>query len=269
MSYVQQVNPYAEIPDVLREVGQGLRHAELEGVREKLPLDVVSDLDFWAEAKISEHLRRCFPEDTILSEESANRVAYADRIWVLDPLDGTVNRTSDIPYFAISLALLEHGTPSMGWIYDPIHNELFSARAGRGAFVNERRIHVVEEGVRGVALTSGLLQEMARVASEPLVELLTAGKLRNFGAQALHLAYVAAGRLHAAASMETRLWDNLAGALLVREAGGIYTDLHGRDPFPIGPGSPVLLGAADSCIAASASSHPVILEFLQALMVDP
>src|SRR5690606_35066569 len=189
MSYVLQVNPYAEIPDILREVGQALRHAELEGVREKQPLDVVSDLDFWAEAKISEHLRRWFPEDTILSEESANRVAYADRIWVLDPLDGTVNRTSEVPYFAISLALLEHGAPSMGWIYDPVHHELFSARAGRGAFVNERRIHVVEEGVRGVALTSGLLQEMARVASEPLVELLSAGKLRNFGAQALHLAY--------------------------------------------------------------------------------
>src|SRR5690606_27994654 len=109
IAYVPNVRRHDGLAAFLRDVGQHLRMTELSGVREKSPLDVVSDLDFWAEEQITGYLKRHYPSDAVLSEETATHVEYADRIWVLDPLDGTVNRTSEIPYFAISLALLEHG----------------------------------------------------------------------------------------------------------------------------------------------------------------
>lgn len=269
VAYERRVNHLDAIASVLRDVGHALKEAEVVGVREKRPLDVVSDLDLWAETKICEALRRWFPADTILSEESASHVEYADRIWVLDPLDGTVNRTSEVPFYAISLALLENGSPTFGAVYDPVHEELFVATVGGGAHCNGRRLAVAEAGVRGVSLTSGLVQRMVLQNPQGLVDLLgTAGKLRNFGAQALQLAYVAAGRLGGAASTETRLWDNLAGALLVREAGGIYTDLTGRDPFPIVPGSVALHGAANPCIAGAPHVHALLAPALRGLTTD-
>lgn len=268
MAYVANVRHTDGLAAFLRDVGQHLRTTELSGVREKSPLDVVSDLDFWAEGQISEYLRRHYPGDAILSEETATNVEYVDRIWVLDPLDGTVNRTSEIPYFAISLALLEHGSPTLGWVYDPVHDEMYSAVAGQGAYLNGSRLQVAQAGVRGISLTSGLIQRMAESNPQALVELLSShGKLRNFGAYALQLAYVAAGRLSAAASTETRLWDNLAGALLVREAGGHFTDLTGEDPFPLQAGHPALRGAANPNVAAAASVHPPILRLFNSLSV--
>lgn len=266
IAYVPNVRRHDGLAAFLRDVGQHLRMTELSGVREKSPLDVVSDLDFWAEEQITGYLKRHYPSDAVLSEETATHVEYADRIWVLDPLDGTVNRTSEIPYFAISLALLEHGTPTLGWVYDPVHDELYAAAAGEGAYLNGTRIAVAQGGVRGISLTSGLIQRMASAHPQALVELLSShGKLRNFGAYALQLAYVAAGRLSAAASTETRLWDNLAGALLVREAGGRFTDLAGDDPFPIQAGHAALRGSANGCIAAAESVHPPIVRLIRSL----
>ena len=118
--------------------------------------------------------------------------------------------------------------------------------------------------VLGLALTSKLLRQLVHRAPEQLYELLEhQGRLRNFGAQALQLCYVAAGRLSAAASLETSLWDNAAGALIVREAGGLYTDLSGNDPFPLMPGAPALKGGRSPCLAASPKAHARLLPFLR------
>jgi len=253
---------------MLRDVGRGLRTAAVSGLRHKSPHDVVSDLDLRAEAQVIAFLSTHYPEDRLLSEESASSVEYASRVWVLDPLDGTVNRTTEVPFFGVSLALLEAGRPTEAYVYDPVHDELFSARAGQGAFLNGKRMAVSEGGVRGIALTSSVLKRLVHVAPDALVQLLSShGKLRNFGAQALHLSYVAAGRLHAAVSVHTRLWDNLAGALLVREAGGCYSDLAGRDPFPLAPGDAALRGRADPCIASSPGTHAALVELLRPLTV--
>ena len=253
-----------EIEELLRRVGQGLRHLRVTELAEKAPLDLVSSLDFWAEREVSSFLAQHFPGDTLLSEESSSAVEYADRIWVLDPLDGTVNRASHVPFFGISLALLEHGSPSAGYVYDPVHEELFVAHAGRGATMNGVRLSATTDDVLGLALTSKLLRQLVRRAPEQLYELLAhQGRLRNFGAQALQLCYVAAGRLSAAASLETSLWDNAAGALIVREAGGLYTDLSGNDPFPLTPGAPALKGGRAACLAANPKAHARLLPFLR------
>lgn len=251
------------VKQLVLRVGKGLRDTKVTGIREKAPLDVVSDLDVWAESQVVAFLKENFPNDSILSEESANQVDYAERLWVLDPLDGTVNRMGDVPFYAVSLALLVNGIPSVGLIYDPVREELFGAIRGQGATFNGRPMAVEEEGLRGIAFTTGALNALRNVPAQQLsVVFGTLGKMRNFGAQALHLAYVAAGRLCGAVAVETRLWDNAAGALLVTEAGGCYSDIAGANPFPLGAGDPTLSGGASSCIAGCRRVHPELCKLL-------
>jgi myo-inositol-1(or 4)-monophosphatase len=250
----------------LRGLGQELQRTRVTEVRDKGHMDVVSALDFEAEARVTHFLARHFPGDSVLSEETSARVDYAERIWVLDPLDGTVNLTSGMPFVAISLALLVNGAPVVGFVYDVFHDEMFAAHVGLGATCNGVRIHVTGHHVRTIALTTGVVRKLAARDPQQLVMLLTQfGKLRGFGAQALQLAYVAAGRLTAAISLETKLWDNAAGALLVTEAGGIYSNLDGSAAFPIGVGAPALLGAANPCVAAAASALDAIRPLLDSL----
>ncbi len=256
----------ALLESMVREVGQQLRAREATGVRAKGKLDLVSDLDFWAESEVTRFLAEQYPGDLLLSEESANSVAYGERIWILDPLDGTVNRTSGIPLYALSLALLENGHPQLAFIYEPEHDELYFAERGRGATLNDQTLTLQEQSGSGIALTSQVVRRLCERSPENLVELITShGRLRGLGAQALHLAYVAAGRLSLAVSLETKLWDNAAGALLVTEAGGRYTDLDGRDPFPIVEQDEALRGAANGCIAASPEAFERIFPLLAAL----
>ncbi|HEY5956703.1 MAG TPA: inositol monophosphatase [Polyangiaceae bacterium] len=254
------------IEPFLRDLGKELRRTQVTRVRVKGPMDVVSALDIIAEDRVTRFLAEHFAGDSLLSEESAARVDYASRIWVLDPLDGTVNLTKGLPFAAISLALLVDGSPVVGFIYDLFHDEMFSARAGEGAHCNHQPIHVTTGNVATIAVTTGVVRRLAARQPQQLVTLLTTcGKLRGLGAQALQLAYVAAGRLTANISLETKLWDNAAGALLVKEAGGAYFNLDAIDPFPIGPGAPALLGAADPCIAAAPTILDAIRPLLEAL----
>lgn len=255
---------------LLHDVGAWLMTSELTEVREKGPQDIVSDLDVRAEACVKTFLAERFPEDSLLSEETAASVPYAQRLWVLDPLDGTVNRTGEMPFWAISLALLEHGVPVAAFVYDPVHGELFEAQRGCGATLNGAPLQIAIAEPRAFALTSGVVRRLAACSPEALEALLRDhGKLRSLGAQALHLAYVAAGRLGAAVSLETKLWDNAAGALLVTEAGGVFCDLQRRDPFPIGPGDPSLQGAVCPCIAASPTVLTAIYPLIEALGTSP
>lgn len=257
---LRQIEPF------LRALGEELRHTRVTGVRTKGPMDVVSALDLLAEARVTRFLTEVFPDDSVLSEESANSVDYASRIWVLDPLDGTVNLTKGIPFVAISLALLVHGSPVAGFVYDVFHDEMFTSFAGMGATCNSEPMHVAGDGVATFALTTGVVRKLAARGPQQLVVLLTHhGKLRGLGAQSLQLAYVAAGRLTANVSLETKLWDNAAGALLVQESGGIYCDLAANNPFPIRSGASALHGASNPCVATAPSAWDAISQILEHL----
>lgn len=254
------------IEPLLRTLGRDLLAREVTGVRLKGAMDVVTELDLMVEQRVTQFLSERFPDDSVLSEESASHIEYAERIWVLDPLDGTVNLANGIPLFAISLALLEAGTPVFGCIYDPVHDEMFSARRGQGAKLNGRSIQVARTHACTIALTTGVVRKLAKIDPEGLVTLLEKhAKLRGLGAQTLQLAYVASGRLGAAVSLETKLWDNAAGALIVEEAGGEYCDFARRSPFPVGPGNSALRGAANPCIAADPSLLDDIYSLLKGL----
>ncbi|NBT39004.1 MAG: inositol monophosphatase [Alphaproteobacteria bacterium] len=208
---------------------------ELESLQitKKGTADFVSNADKAAEAIIRDELETARPRFGFLMEESGTiEGSDPDHRWIVDPLDGTTNFLHGLPHFAISIALEHSGRIISGVIYDPIKDELFWAERGKGAFMNDRRLRVsptrqltesvLATGIPFAGRKGGpeFMQDMARVM--PAV----AG-IRRFGAAALDLAYVAAGRYEGFFERYLSYWDIAAGILLVREAGGIVTDIQG------------------------------------------
>ncbi|MGN6518494.1 MAG: inositol monophosphatase family protein [Dokdonella sp.] len=198
--------------------------------------DYVSEVDKLAEAEIIRELRRAYPRDATLGEESG-QIGNSRNVWAIDPLDGTHNYLRGIPHFCVSIALLEAGEPVVGVIYDPLRDELFTASKGDGAYLNDRRIRVGKrDGLGGALLVTGFPYRQRRHLDAQLgmtrALLAEAEDIRRTGSAALDLAYVAAGRLDGYFEIGLYPWDMAAGCLLVREAGGRYCDFTGRDGIP-------------------------------------
>ncbi len=234
--------------------------------RAKGRFDLVTTADTRVEDFLASELGRRFPADRLLAEESGARkpASVAGRCWVIDPLDGTVNFAAGVPVFSISLALLADGAPLLGVVYDPVRDELFSARRGLGASLNGRPLAPPPEGgPLSLGASTGLVAWCVHRRPAALRELVERfGKLRILGSQALHLCYVAAGRLAAALSVEARIWDDVAGALMVEETDFTYSDFDGRKRFPVVAGSPWLLGGAGRSLAAPAGLHDRLVALL-------
>ena len=201
--------------------------------------DFVSEVDVSAEREISYHLRKAFPDHAIVGEEGGlDGEEDAEYRWVIDPLDGTTNFMRGIPHYAVSLACLHRGKLEHAVVVDPVRREEFTASRGRGAQLNGRRIRVSKlTSLDGALLGTGIpFKNHCDDKLEPYsktVELL-AGQcagIRRAGAASLDLAYVAAGRLDAFWEIGLSEWDIAAGALLVREAGGLVADIDGSDNF--------------------------------------
>jgi len=207
-------------------------------VIEKHHLDFVSEVDRQAEREIVRELKRAYPGHAILGEETgASGKAGARFTWAVDPLDGTHNYLRGIPHFAVSIAQLDRGEPVHAVILDPIRNEIFSASKGDGAFLNDRRIRVGKrESLDGAMLATGFPYRERRHLDAQLGmtrELLKhAEDIRRTGSAALDLAWTAMGRLDGYFETGLKIWDMAAGCLLVREAGGRYGDLTGREGVP-------------------------------------
>lgn len=208
-------------------------------VRVKNANDFVSEVDENAEREIVEQLRRAYPEHAILGEESGSHgAAQADYQWLIDPLDGTTNFLRGIPHYAVSIACLYRGKLEHAVVVDPVRREEFTASRGRGAQLNGRRIRVSGlNSLDGALLGTGIpfrghCDDRLEPYSKSLAAL--AGQcagIRRAGAAALDLAYVAAGRLDAFWEIGLARWDMAAGALLVREAGGLVADIDGSERF--------------------------------------
>lgn len=205
-------------------------------VEEKSRHDYVSEVDKLAEAEIVKELRRAYPDHAILGEESG-KIGKADKVWVVDPLDGTHNYLRGFPHFSVSIGFMDHGDLVHGVIYDPLRDELFTASKGDGAFVNDRRMRVSKrESLAGAIIATGFpprqhqhLDAQFAISRALLRE---ADDLRRTGSAALDLAYVAAGRLDGYFEPGLQPWDMAAGCLLVREAGGKFCDFAGHDGMP-------------------------------------
>lgn len=258
--------------DILRVAGRRIMtDYGRVGSQPKGDFDLVTKTDTEIEQFIQQEIRRNFPDHGIIGEETVQATydTISDYCWLIDPLDGTVNFALGIPFFCVSLALLKSGQPILGVIYDPVRDELFHAQLGNGSFVNDEllRIETNSKSSNPIGGSSGVLKWSARHKDETLILNLLEqfGKLRILGSQALHLCYVAAGRLNAAISWEARLWDDAAGALIAQEAGALYTDFSGQNVFPLGSGSSLYTGESIHSIAADKDTHQTIISlFTQA-----
>ncbi|MBV8838146.1 MAG: inositol monophosphatase, partial [Alphaproteobacteria bacterium] len=201
----------------------------------KGPANFVTAADKRAEEILHAELMKARPGYGFLGEEGGIREGTdKTHTWIVDPLDGTTNFLHGIPHFAISIALAREGTPIAGLIYNPITDEFFTAERGKGAFFNDHRIRVaarkrLADAVVACALPHLGRGDLAQFRREfALVQDKVAG-LRRFGAAALDLAYIAAGRFDAYWERNLSPWDFAAGVLMVREAGGFVTDLGDRE----------------------------------------
>jgi myo-inositol-1(or 4)-monophosphatase len=214
--------------EVLRRYFRALAPEE---VSEKARNDYVSSADRASEELIAAFLRRETPEFGLLAEESGASGAAGAR-WVVDPLDGTANFIHSFPHFAVSIALVEDGQVLLGAVYDPMRDEMFSAGRGTGAWCNGRRLSVTARpSLAGGFLTTGFPFRVHRMLDLYLSifhdVFLRVAAIRRPGAAALDLAHTAAGIFDGFFEFCLSDWDIAAGALLVREAGGVVTDLDG------------------------------------------
>lgn len=197
--------------------------------------DFVSEVDRRAEQAIIEVLRGKYPHHGILAEESGAQHGD-DYQWVIDPLDGTTNYLHGLPQFSVSIALKHKGRLEHALVYDPLREEMFTASRGSGAQLNDRKIRVsARKGLEGALLGTGFPYREHRHLDAYLgmfKSLLqdTAG-IRRPGSAALDLAYVASGRFDGFWELGLSEWDVAAGALLIREAGGLVTDIGGGEQY--------------------------------------
>lgn len=230
--------------------------------------EAVTDADRASQRYIVAGLRRRFPDDGIIGEENETGEAItfdvpdADRrIWVIDPIDGTNNFIAGMGAFAVCIALMERGVPVLGVVFDVTRDWMYSAAQGEGTWLGTRRLHALDTPMNDasmIMLTSNLLD-----SSGPLPGWVmrwigqTNWKIRILGSAALEAAQVAAGVAHGAITMNGKLWDVAAPAALVLEAGGLVTDLQGRDVFPFNARK--YEGAKVPFIAAGKAAHATIL----------
>lgn len=201
----------------------------------KGPVDLVTETDRDVEVFVVEALRRHFPRHRIVAEEGVSTESahdYDDHVWYLDPLDGTTNFAHGFPHVAVSLALARGAELEVGIVYDPLHEETFVARRGRGATLNGKSIAVSRTAELGAALVATGFPYDRRINGDFYLGFIgdilrQARDVRRAGSAALDLCYVACGRLDAFWEWHLKPWDTAAGTLVVREAGGTVTDLRG------------------------------------------
>ncbi len=205
--------------------------------------NLVTEYDLAAEKAIIETISTHFPTHGFLAEESGQG-KKGDILWIIDPLDGTVNFAHGIPVFSVSIAATQGEEILCGVVYQPITNELFTAEKGKGAYLNGHRLHVTETtDINAAFLATGFPYN---VDKNPLHCIDTFSHMtkkgipiRRLGSAAIDLAYVAAGRFDAYWEVSLQPWDLAGGKLLVEEAGGRVTDYSGN-PRPLLGTGPVL-----------------------------
>lgn len=221
-------------------------------------MNFVTEYDIAAEKAIIEHIHQYYPTHGILAEESGASDMTGDYLWIIDPLDGTTNFAHHIPVFSISIGVMGPNGMHAGVIYQPITQELFVAENGAGAYMNELPVQVSKTVDLTKALTATTFPPDVHDNPKGCIyhfnDILKEGTtIRNFGSAALHLAYVASGRMDAYWSVFLYPWDVAAGILLIKEAGGQVTTYENNLFLPL---------SNDSLVASNAAIHSQILSKL-------
>jgi len=204
-------------------------------IDEKGRNDFVSDVDRGADAEIINVLRKAYPDHSILSEESGLiGDAESEYQWIVDPLDGTTNFLHGYPYFSVSIALMHKNRIDKGIVYNPVSQELFTASRGDGAWLDSKRLRVsktshLQKALLGTGFPYRAGQDLDFYQRTLRHYTEKSGGIRRGGSAALDLAAVAAGRLDGVWLVGLNSWDIAAGALIIREAGGLINDFSGGD----------------------------------------
>ena len=192
-------------------------------------IDLVTSIDYLMQQRLVAELPALLPGSEVVGEEDFAGIDMSRRhVWLVDPLDGTVNFVAGLPFYGVAVVLLEDGIPVLAAIRDVPRSVTYSARKGGGAMRDGRPLVVADNKARLGALSSGLVRNLATHAPAVLADLMTGWKLRNLGSQALQLCHAAEGSLKFVASYEARSWDDLAGSLIAREAGLVYGHYSGN-----------------------------------------
>jgi myo-inositol-1(or 4)-monophosphatase len=241
--------------------------SEPRRVMSKGPRDVVTDADVASQKIITAIIQDAFPDHGFVTEEDDDSLpAGGPILWLIDPIDGTTNYSRGVPIFCVSIAAVENFPPLSvddilaGAVYDPMLDELFTASAGAPALLEGPGLHgrplrtsgVEDLGDAAVGIDWALNSD-ARQKGVDFCNGLAhrVNVFRSLGSATLAMAWVAAGRLDAYANFQLKPWDVAAAALLVKQAGGIVTDLAGR---------PLQMGAAGGgCLVCNAHLAPMLL----------
>ena len=201
-------------------------------VSKKGPADFVSAADLRSEKILREELAKARPNHGFLMEESGATPSKDGGRWIVDPLDGTLNFLHGLPHFAISIAQEVDGELRAGVVYNPLTDDLYWAQRGEGAFINDRRLRVSARAQFAECLFATGIPllghgEHDRFHKELRAVIAQSAGVRRFGAAALDLAFVAAGRYDGFWEGGLQAWDIAAGIVILREAGGLITDFDG------------------------------------------
>lgn len=253
--------------DLAGRAGDLLRasYERVQRVARKSPRDVVTEVDYESERLALDAIRERWPDDAILAEESGHHQraekdrAASGRMWVVDPLDGTVNYANGIPYFCVSVAMVEGNRPAVGVIFDPMRDDCYAATADGASTLNGKKVRASDKArmsdfvVALAVIGRGGIGRERRIGREVRIP-------RRMGSAALSLAYVANGRFDAfVQNGGLSLWDVAAAGLIAERAGATVTDLGGGAWWDASRKS-----ATVSIVAAPRPHHGKLLELLAA-----
>ncbi|MEM9576574.1 MAG: inositol monophosphatase [Pseudomonadota bacterium] len=203
------------------------RRLESLKIEDKGPQDFVSDADRAVERHIRNLINAGFPEDGVIGEEFDDKPSASGFTWVIDPIDGTANFIAGIPAWTVVLAVVHEDRAHIGTIFDPVHDEMYLARRGQGAWLNDKPLVIAKKGsIERGSIGVGFSRRIPHGQTAAVIADLMArgGVFYRNASGALSLAYVSASRLVGYIEGHMNAWDCLAGQLLVAEAGGVVED---------------------------------------------
>ena len=210
------------------------REMENAKVTEKGAADFVTNVDVAVQDYLTKELKEAFPEIEMIAEEKENlNLSEEKRYWILDPIDGTTNLIYDYRMSAVALALYEQGEITLGIVYNPFNDELFTAVKGEGAYLNGKAIHTSEDvELKNAVISYGSCPYEKSRAKELFVMFerifVNCADFRRTGSAALDFCYVACGRQHGFIELNLKPWDYSAGSLILEEAGGVASRWDGE-----------------------------------------
>lgn len=230
----EQIDLRSAVEPIIKEAGKivlSYYHQRLTWKEKGNDNGFVTEADLASERYLIQSLTPLIPGASFFAEESG-KTGESDYCWVIDPLDGTTNFAHNLPYFCISVALTYKKVPIFGMIYQPILDELFYAQDGKGSWLNGQKLSLesvpFEKSLIAIGLPYAKNEKYAYILENMWAIARQAYAVRHFGAVALDIAYVAAGKLDGVIFSDLGWWDVAAGMVILKEAGGLSTDFDGK-----------------------------------------